>query len=56
MNNCSPSADGMGESHVTTVIPLSRADLAAGAIWSPALLEIMIPSWPWVVAVVRISI
>src|SRR3990172_8322976 len=56
MNNCSPSADGMGESQVTTLIPAATAALAAGAIWSPALLEIMIASTPCVVAVVTISI
>ena len=43
-NTCSPSADGICESQVTTVSPASRAATAAGAIWSPALLEIMMPS------------
>ena len=32
MKSCSPSAEGMGESHVTTVIPFALAALAAGAI------------------------
>ncbi len=53
---CSPSAEGMGESQVTTVTPLSRAALAAGAIWSPALLESMTALTPCVVALVMISI
>ena len=38
----SPSADGIGESQVTTLMPLACAALAAGTIWSPELLEIMI--------------
>ncbi len=52
----SPSADGIGESQVTTLMPLACAALAAGTIWSPELLEIMIASTPWVVALVTISI
>ena len=52
----SPSADGIGESQVTTLMPLSCAALAAGTIWSPELLEIMIALTPWVVALVTISI
>ena len=35
----SPAADGIGESHVTTLVPAVWAASAAGAIWSPALLE-----------------
>ncbi len=46
MNTCSPSPDGIGESQVTTVMPLSRAALTAGTSWSPALLEIMMPLTP----------
>ena len=53
---CSPWAEGIGESQVTTVMPLSRAALAAGPIWSPALLEIMMALAPWVAALVTISI
>ncbi len=56
MKTCSPSADGIGESQVTTVMPASRAALAAGAIWSPALFEIIIAPTFCVVAVVTISI
>ncbi len=55
-NTCSPSPEGMGESQVTTVTPASRAAWAAGAIWSPALLESMTAPTPWVVALVMISI
>ena len=55
-NTCSPSADGIWESQVTRARPFSRAALAAGTIWSPELFESMTPSWPWVVAVVTISI
>src|SRR6185312_8663122 len=46
----------MGESQVTTLIPLAWAALAAGTIWSPELFEIMIALTPWVVALVTISI
>ena len=55
-NTSSPSADGIGESQVTTLSPLALAALTAGTIWSPELLEIMIASTPWVVALVTISI
>ena len=37
-------------------MPLSCAALAAGTIWSPELLEIMIAATPCVVALVMISI
>src|SRR5262245_46970507 len=46
----------MGESQVTTLMPASAAALAAGAIWSPALLEIITALTPWVLALVTISI
>ena len=46
----------MGESQVTTLMPLAWAALAAGTIWSPELFEIMIAFTPWVVALVTISI
>ena len=55
-NTSSPSADGIGESQVTTLMPLACAALAAGTIWSPELLEIMIALTPCVVALVTISI
>src|SRR5262245_37639555 len=46
----------MGESQVTTLMPESAAALAAGTIWSPALLEIIIALAPWVLALVTTSI
>ena len=52
----SPSADGIGESQVTTLVPASWASTATGAIWSPALLESMTTSKPWVGALVTCSI
>src|SRR5689334_271654 len=55
-NRLSPSAVGMGESQVTTLMPASAAALAAGPIWSPALLEIMTALTPWALALVIISI
>jgi hypothetical protein len=36
----------MGESQVTTLLPLACAALAAGTIWSPELLAIMITFAP----------
>ena len=36
-NTSSPSADGIGESQVTTLSPLALAALTAGTIWSPEL-------------------
>ena len=56
MKRSSPSADGIGESQVTTFAPASLAFLTAGTIWSPALLEIMTAFCPWVAALVTISI
>ena len=37
----SPFADGIGESHATILTPAACAACAAGAIWSPALFEII---------------
>ena len=55
-NRLSPSADGIGESHVTTLIPPSAAVFAAGAIWSPELFEIISAWKPCVGAFVTNSI
>ena len=52
----SPWPEGIGESHATTLRPASWAAFAAGAIWSPALLEIMTTLKPWVGAFVMVSI
>ena len=52
----SPAADGIGESHATTVMPASAASCVAGSSWSPALLETISASTPWVTALVTNSI
>jgi hypothetical protein len=52
----SPLADGIGESQLTTVTPACTAELTAGSIWSPALLESITAFTPWVAALVTISI
>ena len=52
----SPSPEGMGLSQVTTRVPASCAAWAAGAIWSPALLDSITTARPWLAAVVTISI
>ena len=56
MKTLSPSPDGTGESHETTVAPASEACLTAGSIWSPAQFEIMTPLTPCVPALVTVSI
>ncbi len=53
---CSPWAEGIGESQVTTVMPAFWAASADGPSWSPELLEIMMALAPWVGALVTISI
>ena len=55
-NTLSPSAVGIGESHVTTTPPASTTDCAAGTIWSPALFDSITASTPCVAAFVMISI
>src|SRR5918999_1899981 len=52
----SPSPDGIGESHDTTVAPASVSCFTAGSIWSPALFEIISAFTPCVAALVTISI
>ena len=53
--NDSPLPDGIGLSHVTTLVPAACAATATGSIWSPALLDSMTTFCFCVVAVVSIS-
>src|SRR3546814_5978537 len=55
LSDLSPAPDGMGESQLTTVMPASAAACVAGSSWSPALLDTMIASTPWVTALVTNS-